>query len=136
MTILSKNIFRRNIFVKTPTQPQHILTQPEVGFDMIIGLHIFYHLLLHRMSPTRNSTSTRKNAMILTQPKIGFDMIIGLHIFYHLLPHRMPPTRNSTSTRKNDHRDSKSIKTLQAERAIIRSNEEAPCRSKISHDNL
>ena len=103
---------------------------------MIIGLHIFYHLLLHRMSPTRNSTSTRKNAMILTQPKIGFDMIIGLHIFYHLLPHRMPPTRNSTSTRKNDHRDSKSIKTLQAERAIIRSNEEAPCRSKISHDNL
>ena len=27
--------------VKTPTQPQHNLTQPEVGLDTIIGLHNF-----------------------------------------------------------------------------------------------
>ena len=28
-----------SIFVKTPTQPQHNLIQPEVGFDMIIAVH-------------------------------------------------------------------------------------------------
>ena len=27
------------VVVKTPTQPQHNLTQPEVGFDMIIAVH-------------------------------------------------------------------------------------------------
>ena len=25
------------VFVKTPTQPQHNLTQPEVGFDLMFG---------------------------------------------------------------------------------------------------
>ena len=30
-----------NLVVKTPTQPQHNLTQPEVGLDTIIGLHNF-----------------------------------------------------------------------------------------------
>ena len=29
--------------VKTPTQPQHNLTQPKVGFDMIIAVHHTTH---------------------------------------------------------------------------------------------
>ena len=39
--------------VKTPTQPQHNLTQPEVGFDMIIAVHT------PPTHPTRNSISPR-----------------------------------------------------------------------------
>ena len=36
------NFFYRQLphkIVKTPTQPQHNLTQPEVGFDTIIAVH-------------------------------------------------------------------------------------------------
>ena len=49
-------------FYRPSLQPQHNRTQPEVGFDMIFGLHIFLPSAPPKEPPTtRNSTSTRKN---------------------------------------------------------------------------
>ena len=45
------------VVVKTPTQPQHNLTQPEVGFDMIIAVHT--PPTPPTKTTTRNSTSPR-----------------------------------------------------------------------------
>ena len=36
---LDRVLLSELLIVKTPTQPQHNLTQPEVGFDIMFGRH-------------------------------------------------------------------------------------------------